>query len=109
MMENLQERVSRLDVSDVSGDMGEAEERQLVEAVREVEEASRRRKKLLMEAKEALFEMEQIKLEQEVVGRKMKRVLAEMEVNENVERNQRCVCVITIRGLTLVSLDMFEG
>ena len=60
--------------------------------VNKLEEASRRRRQLLKEAKEALFKTEQIKLKQEVIGRKIRHVLAKLEVNGNVERNQVCMC-----------------
>ena len=102
-MENLQQQVARLEVND---EIPEEQERQMMEDVRRIEEASKKRRELIDQAKDAIEEMERLKVEEAVIGQRMKQILGEIQVNGNDERNWRCACVIGIAGLSLVSFNL---
>ena len=78
---------------------GQEEERQLLEDMQELEQASRQRKQILEETIAALVDLERIKVEEEIMGRNIRCIQEKLEVNRNDERSQRCVCVIAITGL----------
>ena len=83
-MENLQQQVARLDVNE---EIPADQERQLMEDIRVIEEASKRRREMIDQAKDAIEEMERLKVEEAVIEQRMKEILGELQMNGNDERN----------------------
>ena len=71
----------------------------MVEDVRQIEEASKKRHELIDQAKDAI----EVRVEEAMIGQGIKHILEELQVNGNDKRNWRCACVF-IRSILLVEM-----
>ena len=74
----------------------EEDDRELAEELRKLEERRAEKRKMIDNMKEKLRELEDLIEEEEVVKRKISRVVREIEVSRNDERNARYGDVVKV-------------